>query len=112
MSTQKERDEQAERMKDAAKLADADKRQHISQFICMTCQDRPTFEAFDLFVNHLEQIHQVNVRAAEIDRQITLHLNGTNWYETHYDSTIIGYDVRFVSLFRNERGADDPMRRM
>jgi len=101
--TEKEVAEQLEKM--AGQLQS--KELFFDNWQCNECEGQPTFPHGQM-VKHLKEVHQIDLKTAKGTQEMTMHLDGREWYQTNYEIEIDG--KKFARFVRNERAADDMMR--
>lgn len=79
--------------------------ENIHYFVCSTCNDGLQMTQIQA-VEHLKSEH--NATETKGNRQMTLHLDGRDWYQSNYQWTI--GDVQLLEVCRNKRRYDDMMR--
>jgi len=72
-------------------------------FICLTCEERPEFPEADKLKEHLTTVH--NITEFQGNRQMTMHLDGEDFFQTNYEWDIQG--VKLAQAIRcKRRGLD------
>lgn len=67
---------------------------------CMSCEGEPEFGHVEM-MKHLQEVHGFNPKTTKGSRQMTLHLDGRDWYQTNYRWEING--LVFMQFVRNAR---------
>ena len=96
-------------MVEKAKAEGADIRADFHVWRCETCKDQPEFSDFRTFKNHLIAVHQVDANTAKVTKQETMHLDGTKFYQTNYACKIIGSDITYTEVIRQQRTGEDAL---
>ena len=73
---------------------------------CLTCPDQPVFDWPEM-VKHVHEVHQIP-KGSKGTRRMGMHLDGTDWFESHFTWTI--GDIRVAQCIRLKRAKDDMMR--
>ncbi len=89
----------AEAMEKIAKQAQT-KETSFNRWKCLECEDQPEFEHADM-MKHLQEVHQIDLKTAKGTRQMVMHLDGSNWYQSDYKIEIDG--KKFMNYVRNKR---------
>ena len=67
---------------------------------CLECDGEPEFY-HDEMMKHFREVHQIEPKTAKGTRQMTMHLDGRDWYQSNYEIDIDG--KKFMNFVRNKR---------
>ncbi len=84
------------------KMADELQKTSLSfnRWKCLECKGEPEFEHADM-MKHMQDVHQIDTKNAKGTKQMSMHLDGRDWYQTNYNVEING--MKFLNLVRNKR---------
>lgn len=75
---------------------------------CETCQT-DAMEREPMFA-HLREVHDIDAENTSASMNMTMHLDGRDWYQTNYAISLLDGRVNLSRFIRNERNADAMMR--
>lgn len=70
------------------------------------CEEHQQWYSKADFIEHLKT-HGIDPQTAKGNRQMTMHMDGSNWWQSTYQWTL--GDLHFTQSIRSEREKNDPM---
>jgi len=77
---------------------------------CENCQTKDFFESWEAMKKHLVEVHKVDLKTAKVNREMTMHIDGRDYFASNYRITVlVDPPVVLTCTVKSMRRKNDPM---